>query len=391
MTGALPPPHPITPVLDFTSALYLGPRVLPPPAGLVLTTGRPAALGEDNRARQVAHAVARRQGLEAGLLAPSTLHLFWDVFQLVPARGVVLLENGLYPVGRWGGLRAQAQGLPVVQFETDNLLNLSRLLHAYAQQGRPPWLVADGWHPGRGPAPLKQYADLLAPYPGAVLLLDDTQAFGVLGAGPSASRPLGRGGGGSLPRACLGLGRAAPEVLTITSLAKGLGVPVAVLAGRARRVAQFRRCSETRVHTSPVSAWHAWAAAAALRHDACYGEAARRRLGQRVAQFRRGLTEAGLRPHGGWFPVQKLVLARTTAALALHQQLRQAGIATVLLAGEHQPGVPEIAFCLRADHSAADIGRATATLAALARRTDWFTSSPFPTPRHELDLERFTQ
>ena len=53
-----------------------------------------------------------------------------------------------------------------------------------------------------------------------------------------------------------------------------------------------------------------------------------------------------------------------------------AGLATLLLAGQAQPGVPEIAFCLRADHSAADIGRATATLAALARRSDRVTASP---------------
>lgn len=362
-------------MLDFTSALYLGPRVLPPPAGLVLTTGRPAALGEDDRAREVAQTVARRQGLEAGLLAPSTLHLFWDVFGLMPPHGVLLLDRALYPVGQWGGLRARALGRPVVQFRADDLAGLARVLHAYGQQGRTPWLVSDGWRPGRGAAPLARYRDLLAPHPGAVLLLDDTQAFGVLGARPGPGQLLGQGGGGSLSWAGLAAEAGPPELLTITSLAKGLGVPVAVLAGRAARVAQFRRHSETRVHTSPVSGWHAWAAQAALRHDARRGDAARRHLGRRIAQFRRELTRAGLRPRGGLFPVQKLVLARTTAALGLHQQLRQAGLATVLLAGEARPGVPEIAFCLRADHSAADISRATAALAALARRSDWFTAS----------------
>jgi 8-amino-7-oxononanoate synthase len=361
---------------DFTSALYLGPRALPPPpAGLLLTTGRPAVLAEDARATAAAQEVARRQGLEAGLLAPSTLHLFWDVFRLVPANGVLLLEQHLYPVGQWGALRARARGLPVVQFRADDLPGLAQLLHTYRQQGRTPWLVADGWHPGRGPAPLARLAALLAPYPGAVLLLDDTQAFGVLGARPGPANQLGQGGGGSLPWAGIDP-RTGPEILTITSLAKGLGVPVAVLAGRAARLAQFRRRAETWVHTSPVSAWHAWAAAAALHHDARHGEAARQRLGQRVEQFRRALARDGLPPHGGPFPVQKLVLARTTAVLSLHQQLRQAGVETLLLAGEQRPGVPEIAFCLRADHSAAAIGQATAALAALARRTDWFTSNP---------------
>ncbi|GAA4052985.1 hypothetical protein GCM10022409_44920 [Hymenobacter glaciei] len=365
---------------DFTSALYLGPKALPaPPAGLLLTTGRPAILTEDARAAAAAKEVARRQGLEAGVLAPSTLHLFWDVFGLVPSNGVVLLDHRLYPVGQWGALRARARGLPVVKFRADDLPGLARLLHTYRQQGRTPWLVTDGWHPGRGPAPLAGFAELLAPYPGAVLLLDDTQAFGVLGARPGPVNRLGQGGGGSLLWADINPSNG-PEILTITSLSKGLGVPVAVLAGRAARLRQFQRRAETRVHTSPVSAWHAWAAVAALHHDARHGEAARQRLERRVAQFRQTLLRAGLRPRGGPFPVQKLVLARTTAALSLHQQLRQAGIETLLLAGEQRPGVPEIAFCLRADHSAADIDRATTTLAALARRTDWFSSNPSVSP-----------
>ncbi|WP_052732963.1 aminotransferase class I/II-fold pyridoxal phosphate-dependent enzyme [Hymenobacter terrenus] len=376
-------------MLNFTSALYLGPRVLPPPAGLVLTTGRPAALTEDARAARVAREVAHRQGLETGLLAPSTLHLFWDVFLLMPTAGVVLLDQRLYPVGQWGALRALRRSLPVATFSADDLPGLARLLHTYRQQGRTPWLVTDGWHPGRGPAPLACYCELLALHPGAVLLLDDTQAFGVLGRQPSTRHPLGQGGGGSLPWAGLNNKVMAPEVLSIISLAKGLGVPVAVLAGRAARLAQFRRRSETRVHTSPVSAWHAWAAAAALRHDARHGEAARARLGLRIAQFRRELARAGLRPQGGSFPVQKLVVARTTAALGLHQQLRQAGLETLLLAGEVRPGVPEIAFCLRADHSTADISRATAALVALAGRTDWFSSSRSVSFRHEPDFDSF--
>jgi 8-amino-7-oxononanoate synthase len=370
---------------DFTSALYLGPRVLPPPPSLVLSTGRPAALGEADQARQVAQEVARRQGLEAGVLAPSTLHLFHDVFRLMPATGVLLLERRLYPVGQWGSQQARLRGLPVVRF--DGVANLKKLLCAYRQQGRTPWLVADGYHPGRGPAPLAQYYAALTGCLGAVLLLDDTQAFGVLGRQPTATRPLGQGGGGSLAWAGLPDTSLNPELLTITSLAKGLGVPVAVLAGRAARIRQFAHCSDTRVHTSPVSAWHAWAAAQALRLDTRHGETARLRLGKRIGQFRAALRHLGLRPGGGWFPVQKLVPTRATAALSLHQQLRQAGINTLLLAGEHQPGVPEIAFCLRADHSPADIVWVATVLGqAVRRQPDWFSSSTPLARYHEPDL-----
>jgi 8-amino-7-oxononanoate synthase len=273
----------------------------------------------------------------------------------------------------------------VVEF--GGLPELKKLLHTYQQQGRTPWLVADGYHLGRGPAPLARYYAALTGCPGAVLLLDDTQGFGVVGRQPMAARPLGQGGGGSLAAVGLAEAAAGPELLTITSLAKGLGVPVAVLAGRASRLRQFEQHSDTRVHTSPVSAWHAWAAAQALRLDARHGEAARLRLGRRIGQLRAALGRVGLRPGGGWFPVQKLVPTRATAALGLHQQLRQAGINTLLLTGEHRPGVPEIALCLRADHSAADLGRVAAALGqAVRRHPDWF-SSHFLLGCHECPAE----
>jgi len=74
---------------DFTSALYLGLRhgagSLRPWARL--TTGRPAALADPPGAREVAGALAALAGCGAGSLAPSTLHLFWDLFGVLAAGG----------------------------------------------------------------------------------------------------------------------------------------------------------------------------------------------------------------------------------------------------------------------------------------------------------------
>ena len=339
---------------DFTSALYLGGPELPVglPAGLLLSTGQPVALAEPELSRWVGQEVARRQGLEAGLLAPSSLHLFWDVFRLVPRRGVVFVDEALYPVGRWGAERTLLRGLPVVQFRTGDEDQLRRLLHVYGQQGRTPWLVTDGWLVAAGrPAPLTRYLKLLQPYPGAVLLVDDTQAFGVLGAGPTTVQPWGQGGGGSVAHA----GLSGPQVLTITSLAKGLGVPVAVLAGSGAQVTQFRQRSETRVHTSPASNVHAWLAAQALCQDATQGEVQRQRLLNNVRQFQRAMTRAGLRLQGGLFPIQKLQLPHARAAFDLYRGLQQRGIQTLLLANPARPTVPDVAFCLRADHTAAQL------------------------------------
>ncbi|UOQ51421.1 aminotransferase class I/II-fold pyridoxal phosphate-dependent enzyme [Hymenobacter cellulosivorans] len=362
----------VGPMVDFTSALYLGPPRLQLPAGLPLTTGRPAALQEPDWHRRVAGEVARRQGLETGLLAPSTLHLFWDVLTLLPRSGVVFIDKTMYPVGQWGAARAVLRGLPVVPFSAANLPALARQLHTYRAQGRTPWLLTDGWRlNGAGPAPLARYLQLLSPDSASALLVDDTQAFGVLGARPSVRQPLGQGGGGTLPY----LGVRHPQVLTITSLAKGLGVPVAVLAGSRAWLRHYEQCSTVRVHTSPVSGWHAAAAAQVLQHDARHGEAARHQLTRHIGQFRQDLQAAGLRLRGGWFPVQKLVLPRASASLGLYQLLREEGFQALLLADAARPTVPQVAFCLRADHRPADLRRLTGLLAAQARRPDWFSVS----------------
>ncbi|UYZ64293.1 aminotransferase class I/II-fold pyridoxal phosphate-dependent enzyme [Hymenobacter weizhouensis] len=372
-------------MLDFTSAHYLGSPRFAVPAGLPLSTGRPAALQEPGWHRQVAAAVARRQGLETGLLAPSTLHLFWDVLALAPTTAAVFIDQAMYPVGQWGAARAALRGLPVVPFSADNndLAALGRLLHTYRQQGRTPWLLTDGWRPGAdGPAPLARYQDLLRPDPRSVLLIDDTQAFGVVGEKPTVRQPLGRDGGGSLAY----LGVRGPHLLCITSLAKGLGVPVAVLTGSRAWVARLARRGATRVHSSPVSNWHAWAAGQALQRDASgAGDAARQQLALRIGEFRRVLHGAGWAAGGGWFPVQKLALPTAAAALGLHCYLEQQGIRGLLLANAQRPAVPQVAFCLRADHSAADVARLTGALLAWAAGAAAWSFTPNAQVPHEAD------
>ena len=75
-------------MLDFTSALYLG--LGHPSASLApwraLTLGRPAALEEPPGGRGLARDLALLMGGEAGLLYPSTLHLFRDLFQVAASK-----------------------------------------------------------------------------------------------------------------------------------------------------------------------------------------------------------------------------------------------------------------------------------------------------------------
>ena len=339
-------------MVDFTSALYLGqqPFAVSFPHHLSVTTGKPAALYEPRLHRMVAQEAARKQGLESGLLAPSTLHVFWDIVASLGRSSAVLMDEAMYPVGRWGVLRAALRGVPVASFPADDAERLDRLIHSYRQQHRTPWIVTDGWNVAQGkPAPLGLYLALLKSCKESVLLVDETQEFAIKGQRPTARLPYGTGGGGSLPY----LGLQSHKILTVTSLAKGLGVPVAVVAGSSQQISRYRQRSEVRVHTSPVSNLHAWVAWQALQNDRLKGDALRHQLYQNVALFKQTLRPVATT--GGSFPVQKLVLPNAKAVFSLYHQLRRAGVQPLLLANDRQPTVPEVAFCIRADHTTAAI------------------------------------
>lgn len=142
-------------------------------------------------------------------------------------------------------------------------------------------MVTDGWRPLCGaPAPLDDYASLLEPR-GGWLLIDDTQAFGILGARSSPAGAWGNGGGGTLPY----FGLSYPRTVAITSLAKAFGAPLAVMAGPRRLIRRFLRLSETRMFASPPSEANLAAARRALSFNAAEGDEARSRLRANVRYF----------------------------------------------------------------------------------------------------------
>src|SRR5882724_2561640 len=188
-------------MLDFTSALYLGLRH--PSASLppwdALTLGRPAALMDPPEADTVAAELAALQGSEAATLLPSTLHLFWDLFRVLDdKRMAILCDADLYPIARWGVERAAGQGTPVLTFPHHDAAALTQAVRRLTRARLRPVVVADGYCPSCGRlAPIGRYAEV-ARRAGGYLVVDDTQALGILGASPSHANPYGTGGGGSL-------------------------------------------------------------------------------------------------------------------------------------------------------------------------------------------------
>jgi 8-amino-7-oxononanoate synthase len=305
---------------DFSSALYLGMRH--PSAELrpwrALTLGKPA-------------------GLEG-------------------SRYVTLVDGGAYQIARWGAQHGAACGMPMAEFVRHDARAAAELARYWRKRGRRPVLLTDGYCPGAPAAPPLAALLNIALEHGGLLVLDDTQVLGVLGAQ----------GGGSLRGHAL-LARhteAERHVLLGASLAKGFGAPLAALSGSREWVARFEASSQTRRHCSPPSVAAIAAGWRALHLNRRDGDWLRRQLARRIAQLRGGMHAMGWASSGGHFPVQTLHLpegiqaAQICAALA-----RERVLAVPQAAG----GQEAISFVLRADHSEQDVAHAVAAV----RRCLW--------------------
>jgi 8-amino-7-oxononanoate synthase len=289
---------------------------------------------------------------------PSTLHGAWDLGGLLDKqRETLYVDAEVYPILRVAALRARSRGVTVRDVAHYDAAALERSLGGDARR---PVVLVDGLCPAcGGPAPLAAYVAAVRRR-GGLLVVDDTQAAGILG-GPGGAVPeWGRGGGGSLPHH--GLERA-PDILLLVSFAKALGAPVAAIGGSATMVERYEARADTTVHSSPVSVAAVRALEHALAVNRSRGERLRHRAACAVQRFRRGLRELGIDADGGVFPVQALPSLARPAAIALHRHLLDAGIRAV---PQSQAGGAEgrPVFVLTARSRDADIDAALAAIAS---------------------------
>lgn len=341
-------------MLDFTSALYLG---LQHPSGSLpawtsLTLGKPAALEEPSGSQAVARELAALTGCDDALLATSTLHAFFDLFAMLAGLGMAFfLDQNSYPISRWAAQYAVGARGDVTLFKARDVEALKWALDRRPQAR--PVIVTDGISPATGlPAPLVEYANL-ATRRGGLVVVDDTQALGILGISANASSPYGFGGGGSLKHA----GIHSDEVVVVNSLAKAFGVPVAMVGGSGRLISQLRSKSLMRTHCSPPSAAVIRAAAHAIGQNRCHGDRLRARLAHNVACLRRGLNQLAVAASRSLFPVQSLRLA---SAVTVHEELLQRGVSTILQ--RNPTSGPQLSFLLTARHTAQEIDWAIESL-----------------------------
>jgi len=341
--------------LDFTSALYLGFRhahgTLRPWAQL--TTGRPAALEPAPEAERIAAALARLMRFERAALAPSTLHLYWDLFELLAHdRIVIYVDAASYPIARWSIERAAAKGVQTTTFPAHDAAALEYLLHRKHHGEYRPVIVTDGVYLQTGrTAPLPDYLRLARQWDGYVVV-DDTQALGILGEAPTLGAPYGRGGAGT--PAWYGVQR--PGLIVGSSLAKGFGAPLAVIAGDARLIARFEDLSATGVHSSPPSLAAISAAEQALALNEKRGDLLRARLVKLVRRFREKLHQIGVSALGGLFPVQTLRAIPDIDPQRLYRQLLDFGVKAVLRSAKDLPDAA-LTFLITVLHTRSDIDR----------------------------------
>jgi 8-amino-7-oxononanoate synthase len=339
---------------DFTSSLYLG--MQHPRASLLpwnaLTLGAPAALRDPPRATALAADVAELQGCQAGTLLPSTLHLFWDLFRVLAQDPVAILrDEHLYPIARWGTERAAGAGTLVRAFPHHDGDSVARLARHIARRKLRPVIVTDGFCPACGEvAPIDVYDDIARRFDGFVVV-DDTQALGILGAAPCAANPYGKGGGGALRWH----GVRSARVVVGSSLAKAFGAPLAVLAGGRELIERFRQHAETQVHCSPPSVAVIHAARRALQINRQEGERLRASVRELVGALRAQMAHAGFRAGGGLpFPVQCFQSRHGLSVEMFQRELLAHGVRTLIVRAcrGHKAGLTLI---VTARHHIADI------------------------------------
>lgn len=333
----------------------------------------PAAVHTTAQAAEAEQGFASLVGLGAAVSVKSTLHAFVDVFgQIAASPSLVLFDDGLYPIARWAMPRLEHNGGLVLPFAHHDPGAVERtLLKLQQTRSLPPtvWLVSDGHCPGCArPAPLAAYLAALRGV-GGRLLVDDTQAVGLLGRGPSPMAPYGWGGGGSLGH-CRVSGE---DIVLVASLAKAFGAPLAMLAASRSFIDAFRARSEDLVHCSPPSQADVAAATRALAINARYGDALRARLLARVQTLRQALAGYGIPVRGGAFPVQSVPMPSARAAIRLQATLARRGFETIVQRARCMRETA-LTFILNARHSETDIRDAAAALAAAARGCH----GPFP-------------
>ena len=284
----------------------------------------------------------------------------WDMARLfVEYAGDIFIDEGAYAIMRWAMMYAQTHGVTIRTFRHYDVEALETALKSHTSGTKMPVVVCDGFCPECGQvAPLQSFL-LSLRKKGGWLLIDDTQAMGILGEAHTAKAPYGFGGGGSLKWQNIN----DPFVVSVFSCAKAFGAPVAAICGSNHFIEKIDSASLTRVHCSPVSMASIRAVQNALHINHKEGNMLRTRLLKNVHCFRQTLLHTGIRARGGLFPVQSLMLPDRSSAHLLWKLLSNNGVRSVMLQRTNNRAA--LCFLLSSQFEESDIERAARLIAML--------------------------
>lgn len=357
-------------VTSFASANYLSfepPCTCRSPAfGGRQTLGLPAFLARDADSADLEQALAAWLRQPGALLGKSTFHLLVDLMTIASSQGPVLIHRESYSLTRLAARvlpPAAVRSFASVQ-DARRFLKGCSMGDAAGRSRRRPTLFVDGWSLRGSLPPLGDVAEV-ATRAGGRLVVDDTQAIGVLGEPVSESfaksLPWGKGGSGTPAF----LGVTPTSVVTVASLGKAFGIPIAFAAGCDEWIRRLRARGPLLRASSQAPLGLVRAARQALEWNGHAGDAARARLTRAVEQFRSLLTLES-KAHS---PLQRWVLPTMREAHSRWQELWERGV-WCLLERERRFG-GALAFLLTAAHEGPAIARTAAKLERIRGERAW--------------------
>lgn len=261
-------------------------------------------------------------GFESALIFPSTLHALTDVLWTVARPGdVVWLDRWIYSLGRQCSAAATGRGALLFELPHNDISDLSKTVERSPNTAQ--IYLCDGLYAHDGSqAPLARVLPLVEQGAGWVIV-DDAHGLGTVGVEPSAATPHGRGGGGVVRHQ----GIESASVVYVSSLAKNLGVSMAMVAGSRAFIDVLRKAAGHLEHSSPPSAWSLCMAEILEDAQRRFGEQQRSLVLRHVTRLRDGLLETGLVPlHQTLFPIQTLAFRTARTALNAARLLLSRGI-----------------------------------------------------------------
>jgi len=223
---------------------------------------------------------------------------------------------------------ARVSGRPVLNFGHRDPASLGESLRSSLKRGDRPLVMSDGVFAALGHiAPVAEYTAVLRNYPGAMLLIDDAHAVGVLGASGRGTYEhaglLGQAGAEGCGTAALGC--PVPQLWFCGTLSKAIGGFGGITAGTREWIAQLKRSSHffDGASAPPIPAAAATARALEL---VIADPGMRRRLWENVSLLKTGLRRLGLDVEDTPVPIVCLAIGSGDAMRHIQSQLAQRGI-----------------------------------------------------------------